>query len=130
MKMNDTPERTIAIQLVHRHPKYWVENPPIKGPKVGPLSGPIAQSEKANALYSSVTISLIDPGAFAIIALPASAAKNRTTMTSANEVARPQGMYKIVKRHMLTMYTGRRPNISEAGASITEPMASPTTGLC
>ena len=67
MKMKAIPEMIMTIQLVHLQPRYlficqnilWfledgdqfycVENPPIIGPHVGPLNGPIDQIEKANA---------------------------------------------------------------------------------
>lgn len=110
----------MTIQLVHLQPRYlephqsnltdaedtgkyshWVEKPPISGPNVGPLSGPKAHIENANARYSSVTMSLTEPGEFATIALPAIAAKNRTTTTSARDVASAQGIYKIVNMNMV-----------------------------
>lgn len=71
------------------------------GPKVGPLKGPIDHIEKANARYSSVTISLTVPGLLAIMADPANAPKKRTTTTSGKDVASPQGMMRTVKRDML-----------------------------
>ena len=86
------------------------------------------QMENANARYSSVVISAIVPGELAIIALPAIAPKKRTTTTSGKDDASPQGIIKIVKSNMLTMYTGRRPNISLTGAKIILPTASPITG--
>lgn len=106
---------------------YCVTKPPIIGPKVGPLSGPMDQIEKAKARYSSVTISLTVPGELAIIALPATAPKNRTTITSGKDVASPQGMIRTVKRNMLPIYTGRRPYISLTGARIILPTARPMT---
>ena len=72
------------------------------GPKVGPLKGPIDQIEKANARYSSLTMSLTVPGLLAIMADPASAPKKRTMTTSGKEVASPQGMTKTVKSNKLT----------------------------
>ena len=95
-----------------------MEKPPIIGPKVGPLNGPIDHMEKANARYSSLTMSFIEPGLLAIMALPAIAPKKRTTTTSGSEVASPQGMIRMVKSSRLAMYTGRRPYISEIGAVI------------
>lgn len=97
------------------------------GPKVGPFRGPMDHMEKARARYSSVTISLTDPGALAIIADPAKAPKKRTTKTSGRDVARPHGIMRSMKRSMLTMYTGLRPYISEMGAKITDPAARPIT---
>ena len=95
---------------------------------MGPFRGPIDQIENANARYSSVVISARVPGELAIIALPAIAPKKRTTTTSGRDVASPQGIIKTVKRNMLTMYTGRRPNISLTGAKIILPTARPITG--
>ena len=85
------------------------------------------QIENANARYSSVVISASVPGELAIIALPAKAPKKRTTTTSGKDVASPQGIIKIVKSNMLTMYTGRRPYISLTGAKIILPTARPIT---
>ena len=85
------------------------------------------QMENANARYSSVVISAIVPGELAIIALPAIAPKKRTTTTSGKDDASPHGIIKIVKSNMLTMYTGRRPNISLTGAKIILPTARPIT---
>ena len=86
------------------------------------------QIENANARYSSVVISARVPGELAIIALPAIAPKKRTITTSGKDDASPQGMIKIVNSSMLTMYTGRRPNISLTGAKIILPTARPITG--
>lgn len=86
------------------------------------------QIENANARYSSVVISASVPGELAIIALPAKAPKKRTINTSGKDVASPQGIIKIVKSNMLTIYTGRRPNISLTGARIILPRARPITG--
>ena len=85
------------------------------------------QTENANARYSSVVISASVPGELAIIALPAIAPKKRTITTSGKDDASPQGMIKIVNSSMLTMYTGRRPNISLTGANIILPTARPIT---
>ena len=142
-----TPEIIITIQLVHLQPRYLdtlskelnkkllkiksatycVEKPPIIGPNVGPFRGPIDQIENANARYSSVVISASVPGELAIIALPAIAPKKRTTTTSGNDDASPQGIIRTVKRNMLTMYTGRRPYNSLTGAKIILPTARPIT---
>lgn len=70
-------------------------------PKVGPFKGPIDHIEKNNARYSSVEMSPIVPGEFAIIAAPAIAPKKRTTMTSDSESPNPHGMMRIVNTSML-----------------------------
>ena len=74
-----------------------------------PFRGPIDHIEKANARYSSLTMSLTEPGALAIMALPATAPRNRTTRTSAREVARPHGMMSNMKNSILHIYTGLLP---------------------
>ena len=99
----------------------------MSGPKVGPLSGPMAQMENARARYSGVAMSLMLPGEIASMAPPKNAPKKRTTINSAKEVARAHGMMRIVVMNMLTMYTGRRPYISDMGARTMEPIANPRT---
>jgi hypothetical protein len=71
--IHPSPDKIITSQLVHLHPKYWAANPPAIGPVTGPDIGPILQMLNASARYCSSTISLTVPGAFAIIADPASA---------------------------------------------------------
>jgi hypothetical protein len=66
----------------------------------GPFMGPIDHNENARARYSSVTMSLMVPGALAIMALPAIAPKKRTTKISGSEVAKPQGMMSTMKKNM------------------------------
>jgi hypothetical protein len=62
----------------------------------GPFIGPMLHIEKAVARYSSDTKSAIVPGALAIMALPNSAPKNRTTMMLVMSWARAAGRTRIV----------------------------------
>lgn len=72
-------------------------------------------------------MSLIVPGDMAIMTAPKNAPKNRTMINSWRELPMPQGMIKMVVKAMPTMYTGRRPYISDMGARTMEPSASPNT---
>lgn len=134
----------MTIQSVHLQPRYWVTKPPMIGPKTacssainecialcqhifipGPFSGPRLQTEKANALCSSSTMSANVPGALAIIALPANAPINRTTRSSATDVASAAGIIRTSIRNMQMTDIGFRPYVSLRGAMITEPTARP-----
>lgn len=65
------------------------------GPTTGPFNGPIAQILNASALYSSTTISLIDPGALDTRLAAAKAPKNLGMSNASIFFANAQGKMRM-----------------------------------
>jgi hypothetical protein len=65
------------------------------------------------------------PGAVEIMTLPKKAPMNRTTMRVTTDLARAQGMIKIMKINKQATDTGLRPYTSLKGAMNIDPTARP-----
>lgn len=76
---------------------------PLKGPQVGANVGPKVQNTIAIPLFSSGTMSAMDPAPSVMGHDPAIPAKRRRTIKAARLLARAQPMLKSTKRVLQTL---------------------------
>ena len=117
----------VRTQKIQRQPSLCTITPPKRGPIVGPRRGPSKYHPNIPARSPGPHISEIVPPPLAILTLPKKPANVRTKIKVSILGVRALGIWSRLKAVKHDKYIGRRPNVSERGASISGPIPSMIT---